>query len=156
MNDQVLDLVDKGAWLALAAAVIGLLARAAKEDRLGGLFARVPVQQRPRVIAALGMLAGILDAVVRGTPWPNAIVGGVLTGALAMWAHGVAGGVNPRPAPASVAHGELPAVLALDVSTTADTLPPAPDTLATAPPELTLTEQHVGGSWGPSPRPSER
>lgn len=97
--DQIQTLIDSGAWTALAALVVTLIARAAKENRLGGLFARVPVVHRPRVIAALGIVAGIFESVVRGVPWPRAIVGGILTGALAMWIHGVAGGVNPKPKP---------------------------------------------------------
>lgn len=94
---QLRDLADGGAWTALAALAVALIARAAKENRLGAVFSRVPVHHRPRVVAALGILAGILEAVVRGVPWVRAIVGGVVTGGLAMWVHGVAGGVSPKP-----------------------------------------------------------
>jgi hypothetical protein len=127
--EQLLDLAHRGAWLALAAAVIGLLALAAKQDRLGGLFSKVPVRQRPRVIAALGVLAGILDAVVRGTPWAEAITSGILSGGLAMLVHGVAGGVNPQVAPAVVLPAPGPVV----------------DTVIA---DLDV-EPGVGGDWGP-------
>ena len=129
MTDQILDLARRGAWLPLAAAVIGLLAFLAKQDRLGGLFSRVPVRQRPRVIAALGVLAGILDAVVRGTPWAQAITNGLLSGGLAMLVHGVGGGVNPQAAPAVVL--------------------PAPGPVAIADADVEPVETGVGGDWGP-------
>lgn len=129
MTDQILDLARRGAWLPLAAAIIGLLAFLAKQERLGGLFSRVPVQQRPRVIAALGVLAGILDAVVRGTPWPQAVTNGLLSGGLAMLVHGVGGGVNPQPAPAVVL--------------------PAPGPVAIAEADVEPVETGVGGDWGP-------
>ena len=146
-----LPAIPEGArWPAAAAIVIVLLARAAKEPAVGSPFARVPVRWRPHVVLALGMLSGILDAAARGTPWGEAIAGGILSAALAVLIHGVAGGVNPQPLPDAT------------TSTTADTLPPAADTLAMAPLDLTpeahgggpLVEQHVGGFWGP--RPSDR
>ena len=132
MQEQILDLAHRGAWLALAAALIGLLAFAAKQDRLGGLFAKVPVRQRPRVIAALGVLAGILDAVVRGTPWAQAVTNGSRSGGLAMLVHGVAGGVNPQVAPAVVLPAPGPVV---------DTV------IADA--DVEPVETGVGGDWGP-------
>ena len=130
MTDQILDLARRGAWLPLAAAIIGLLAYLAKQDRLGGLFSRVPVRQRPRVIAALGVLAGVLDAVVRGTPWAQAVTNGLLSGGLAMLIHGVAGGVNPQQA--------APAVVL-----------PAPGPVAIAEADVEPVETGVGGDWGP-------
>lgn len=105
MNEQLSSLIDRAAWPAVAALVIGLLARAAKEPAVGSLFARIPRQHRPRVVLALGVLAGILDAVVRGTSWPTAIVSGLVSGAVAIAGHGALGGVSPEPTPVK---GELP------------------------------------------------
>ena len=51
---------------------------------MGSVFARIPRQHRPRVVLALGVLAGILDAVVRGTSWPTAVVSGLVSGAVAI------------------------------------------------------------------------
>lgn len=104
MNEQLASLIDRAAWPAVAALVIGLLARAAKEPAVGSLFARIPRQHRPRVVLALGVLAGILDAVVRGTSWPTAIVSGLVSGAVAIAGHGALGGVSPEPTPVK---GEL-------------------------------------------------
>ncbi len=94
------DLIDKGAWLTAAALFIGLLARAAKEPWFfGGPFARVPRQHRWLVIAGLGLVSAVLEALVRGTSWPRAIAHGVLSAGAAMFGHAMLGGVSPeRPA----------------------------------------------------------
>lgn len=84
-------------WPALAAVLIALLARAAKSPSVGSPLARIPVRYRPHVIASLGVLSGILNAVLAGTPWSYAIPAGLVSAAVAILAHGLAGGVNPDP-----------------------------------------------------------
>ena len=81
-------------WTALAATIIAVVARVAKEPVAGSLFARVPQRFRPHVVAALVLLAGILDASVRGTSWRDAIFGGLTGAGGAMLLHGLLGGVH--------------------------------------------------------------
>jgi hypothetical protein len=142
--DQIQPLIDQGKWAALALVIVVLLARA-KSPAIGSPFARVPVEHRPRVVAALGILTGILEAVVRGVPWPKAIAGGVITGALAMWIHGVAGGISPRPAPGVVASGS--ATLGAPVVDTVIAGLPEPSGGGAAP----STTIEASASWGPKP-----
>ena len=155
----LLDLVSRNTWPAVAVLVITLLARAAKEPAVGSVFARVPREHRPRVIAVLGAISGALEAVVRGTPWGKALVYGLISAGLALLVHGVAGGVSPEKAPtAPSAKGELPRPSTGDVE-------PAPVELP-VPPELTPTPDRADAPaqpivepaerWGPMPRPSER
>lgn len=99
MLDPILDLLSRRAWPAVAAAVILLLARAAKAPAIGSPFARVPVRYRPHVVLVLGVLSGALEAVVRGVPLGDALLAGALSAACAVLLHGVAGGVNPQPIP---------------------------------------------------------
>lgn len=154
------DLLSRHAWIAAAALVIGLLLRAAKEPTVGSIFARVPRQHRPRVVLALGVLSGVLDAGVRGTSWPVAILFGLCSGALAMAGHGALGGVSPAPQ----TQGELP------ISATGLPVPPAaPSGTLVVPPDLTpapattptgeapvLPIVEPSAACGPAPRPSER
>jgi hypothetical protein len=155
----VFDLIRSHAWLAVATLVIAAGLAAAKSPKVGSLFARVPREQRPRVVLALGLLSGILDAVTRGTPWPEALVYGVISAALAALGHGAAGGLAPAdtllpgqvrdtsppggsatiegyvgPAPS----GTLPPVLAPPDVTP---IPPTPDTRGAA--------GALSSDWGP-------
>lgn len=148
-------LVDQGAWLAVAALLIALLARAAKEPRFfGGPLARIPRERRPYVIAALGLLSGVLEAAVRGVSWPRAIAQGALSAGLAMLGHGLAGGVSPETAPASPAKGTVPPVSAVVVETTIADLPPTPRVTpftATPPQDLDFADDpKPSSSGGPS------
>lgn len=82
-----LDLIAKHQWIGLAALIIGLLVRLMKEDTWFPPFA-VPARWRPVVALSLGELSGALQAVSTGTPWRDALLGGLVSGALAMAGHG--------------------------------------------------------------------
>lgn len=130
---EISAFIDKGAWLAAAALLIGLLARAAKSPRFfGGPFARVPRERRPYVIASLGLASGVLEALVRGVSWPRALAQGALSAGLAMLGHGLAGGVSPEKPAAPPAQGALPAPGPV-VDTMLHDLPPGPRATEAAP-----------------------
>lgn len=154
---QLLLLIRAHAWLAVAALVIAALLAAAKSPKVDSLFARVPREQRPRVVLALGLVSGVLEAVTRGAPWSEALAYGVVSAALAALGHGVAGGLAPvpQPAPAEGPIGDS----AIAIPEARDTeVARAPDTIAAAPPEVTpdtagvprvLQVDDVSPPWGP-------
>lgn len=78
----VVDMVAKRAWVPLAALVVGLIVRLLKSDT------KVPIDVPPRVrvwlALGLGVLSGVLEAVATGRAWGDAIVGGVVSAALAI------------------------------------------------------------------------
>lgn len=82
-----LDLIAKHEWVGLAALVIGLIVRLLKEDTRFPPFA-LPARWRPLLAMGLGLASGVLQAVATGTPWRDAIVGGIVSGALAIAGHG--------------------------------------------------------------------
>lgn len=157
--EQLPSLISRHAWPAVAAVVILVVARAAKEPAVGSPLARIPVRWRPHVVLALGVLSGVLNAVVAGKAWGDAILENVLSAAVAIAVHGWAGGVNPAP---PRAQGELPRPSAGDVEPApvelfVDGLPvppaaPTPD--RTSPPAQPIVEP--AERWGPMPRPNER
>ncbi len=149
MTQRILDLARQHAWWALAALLIGLLAMAAKRPQFfGGPLSRVPVQHRAKVVAALGVLSGVADAIVRGTPVTDAVAHGLLSAAAAVFVHGLLGGVKPTAA-AGEAQGALPA--------NSEAAPPiqglpGPDTLPAPPPPVTpFTAVAPAGSGEPWP-----
>ena len=165
---QLLSLLRSHAWLAVATLVIAAGLAAAKSPRVGSLFGRVPREQRPRVVLALGLVSGILDAVTRGTPWPEAIVYGVISAALAALGHGAAGGLAPADTllPGQV-RGTSPPYGSVTiegyVGAPSETgMPPvlaARDTTVSAPPDVTplpvtpdtsgVPRAELSGPWGP-------
>lgn len=82
-----LDLIAKHQWVGLAALIIGLLVRLMKEDTKFPPFA-IPARWRPVVALGLGEASGLLQAVSTGTPWREALLGGLISGALAVTGHG--------------------------------------------------------------------
>jgi hypothetical protein len=82
-----LDLIERHEWPALAALIIGLIVRLLKEDTRFPPFA-FPARWRPFFALGLGALSGALQAVSTGTPWGEALLGGVISGALAIAGHG--------------------------------------------------------------------
>jgi hypothetical protein len=99
----ITDLAQKHAWVALASFVIGLLVRLLKTDKatrlpvLGPYIAKIPKAQRPAVALLLGIVSGALNAVATGTLWRDALVGGLVSAAVAVFGHqwlveGVRGG----------------------------------------------------------------
>lgn len=85
---DLLALAQSHAWLAFSALLIGLVVRMLKDDAfiLPASWS-VAAKYRPLVAAGLGLVSGVLDTVVRGTPWRDAIVGGLLAALVAMLGH---------------------------------------------------------------------
>jgi len=82
-----LDLIAKHQWVGLAALIIGLLVRLMKEDTRFPPFA-VPGPWRPVLAMVLGELSGVLQAASTGTSWRDALLGGLVSGVLAIAGHG--------------------------------------------------------------------
>lgn len=85
---DLLPLIQAHAWVPLAALVIGFVARTLKDDAFvlpAGWS--VAARWRPVLVVALGVVSGVLDAIVGGTPWRDALVGGLLSALLAMLGH---------------------------------------------------------------------
>lgn len=85
---DLIPLIQAHAWIPLSALVIGFIARTLKSDAfvLPPSLA-VAAKYRPLLVLALGIVSGVLDAVVAGTPWREAIVGGLLSALMAMIGH---------------------------------------------------------------------
>lgn len=79
--------VGQLAYLAIAAAVIGLIVRLLKQDVT--FLPTIPARWRPVVAVALGVAAGVLDKAATGVLWREAILNGVLAGFTAIAGHGV-------------------------------------------------------------------
>lgn len=130
MDQDVLDLVSRHQWVALAALLIGLLARVSKEDVSFPPFV-VPPRWRPYFVLGLGMLSGILQAVSTGTAWKDAMLGGLVSAFAAMAGHDVVvkSMRNGRdiPVPGLMHPSKAPPAPAAD---------PSPDTERGAPPSV--------------------
>lgn len=72
-------------WLAATALLIGLVVRVLKSDIK--LTPTIPSRWRPWLAIGLGVVAGVLDAMVRGTMWKKAIAEGVVAAVMAMVGH---------------------------------------------------------------------
>lgn len=81
-----LDLIAKHQWVGLASLVIGLVVRTMKEDVSFPPFV-VPARWRPMLALGLGVVSGVLQAVATGTPWRDAILGGLVSGFTAIAGH---------------------------------------------------------------------
>jgi hypothetical protein len=79
-----LSLVQAHAWVPLASLVIGVLVRLVKADVIGPT---VPPRWRPYLALGLGVISGVLDAVIAGQPWLTAILGGLASAAAAILGH---------------------------------------------------------------------
>ena len=85
---DILPLLQSHAWVPLAALVIGFLVRALKSDAFVlPSWAAVAAPYRPLLVLALGVVSGVLDAVVAGTPWRDALIGGCLSALMALIGH---------------------------------------------------------------------
>lgn len=74
-------------WVAAAALIIGAVVRYLKTDSPLPAWLHVPPGWRPWLAVALGIVAGVLDAVAMGTPWADAVAKGVLAAVGAMAGH---------------------------------------------------------------------
>ena len=82
-----LNLIAKHQWVALSSLIIGLIVRLMKEDTRFPPFA-IPARWRPMLAIGLGVLSGVLHTVASGTPWRDALLGGLVSGSLAIAGHG--------------------------------------------------------------------
>ncbi len=83
----ILDLAAKHQWVLISSIVVGFIVRLLKEDTRFPPFA-VPARWRPVLALALGALSGSLQAVATGIPWRDALLGGLVSGSLAIAGHG--------------------------------------------------------------------
>lgn len=85
---DILPMIQSHAWVPLAALVIGFLVRALKSDAFVlPSWAAVAAPYRPLLVLALGIVSGVLNAVVAGTPWRDALIGGCLSALMALIGH---------------------------------------------------------------------
>lgn len=85
---DILAIYHAHQWPILAALAIGFVVRLLKDGRLT-LPPTVPSRWRPLLALGLGLASGAAEAVLGGAPWREALVGGVLSAALAALGHGV-------------------------------------------------------------------
>jgi hypothetical protein len=75
-----------GQWVLIAAAIIGLVVRLLKEDTW---LPTLPPRARAAYALGLGAASGLLEHVFAGTPWKQALLGGVVAATLATFGHDV-------------------------------------------------------------------
>lgn len=86
--DQLVTLMQTHAWIPLASVVIGLAVRLVKSDKAVAWFPiAIPPQVRSWLALGLGLIAGVLDKVVAGAPWPTAMLGGLVAAISAISGH---------------------------------------------------------------------
>lgn len=83
---EIVDLYNAHQWPVLAALAIGLIVRLVKSGKLT-LPVTVPARYRPWLSLGLGAASGVAQAIVMGTPWRDAIIGGIASGAAAIVGH---------------------------------------------------------------------
>lgn len=86
MDAQILDLIAQHQWVGVAALVVGFVVRLMKDDASFPPFA-VPARWRPFLALGLGVASGVLRAGSTGTPWRDAILGGLVSGFIAIAGH---------------------------------------------------------------------
>jgi hypothetical protein len=84
-SDQIVALIIGHKWLGLSAIAIALIVRLLKSDT------KIPITVPPRwrlpLAFALGQLGAVLQHIADGTSWKNAIIGGLVSSALAVVGH---------------------------------------------------------------------
>ena len=83
--DQIAELLDKRAWVPLAAFVIFWLTRLFKSDTK--FFPTIPPRARILLVVGLGFASAVLEKVIQGKTWTSALVGGATSLLLAMFFH---------------------------------------------------------------------
>lgn len=84
-TSELATLIGQHKWVPIASVVLGVLVRLAKSDT------RIPIDIPPRLRVwlafGLGQVAAVLDVVVAGQPWKQAIFGGLIASVLAIVGH---------------------------------------------------------------------
>lgn len=88
-SDNVYDLLVREQWVGLGALFIALLVRLLKSAAVPPPLDHIPSKARPLVALLLGIVSGALDKIVTGTPWKMALLGGLVSSALAVLGHDV-------------------------------------------------------------------
>lgn len=92
--ERVGDLAAREAWIPLVSCVILLLVRALRSPRVPWPLNAIPAHYRPLVAIGLGIVSGVVDRIVNGTPWRAAVLSGLVSAALAALTHDTAQGVQ--------------------------------------------------------------
>src|SRR5574338_298624 len=83
--DQLIALVIAHKWIAVAAVLIGAIVRALKQDT--PIPITIVAKYRPWLALGLGQVSGVLQALSTGTPWKEALVGGLVSSVVAILGH---------------------------------------------------------------------
>lgn len=137
--DDVITMISQHAWVPLAALVVNLLLRLLKDDTT---LPTIPTRYRFWAAFALGAASGVLDHVMGGTPWRTALVGGLVSAALAVLAqNGIVDSI--------FAGRELPLPRKIMIPG----MPPSPGKLPSLPPEKAQEEATKPGGEPPAVPP---
>ncbi|WP_394845203.1 hypothetical protein LZC95_50275 [Pendulispora brunnea] len=82
--DDALALAAQGQWILFSAVIIGAIVRLLKSDTP---LPTVPARWRSWLALGLGAVAGVLDAVLGGTSWTQALIDGLAAALTAMAGH---------------------------------------------------------------------
>lgn len=88
MQEQIVQWILAGSWLAISAFLVGAIVRAVKAGWWPKAL-RVAPKYRELVALCLGTLSGALETAAAGTPWKEALARGVVSGAIAIVGHHV-------------------------------------------------------------------
>lgn len=83
---QLWEMVKNHAWVPLAALVIHVVVRMSKSNSWPPWFT-ITARTRSWLALGLGIVSGILDAVVGGSAWGPALVGGLISAITAISGH---------------------------------------------------------------------
>lgn len=76
--------IESHAWPVVAGASILIVVYLAKLPALGELWERIPKRYRPLVVALLGVLSGVANALVTRTPWLPALLSNLMAAMVAI------------------------------------------------------------------------
>lgn len=76
--------IQSHAWPVVAGASILILVYLSKLPALGEVWERIPKRYRPLVVAAIGVLSGVANALVTRTPWLPALLSNVMAAMVAI------------------------------------------------------------------------